>query len=56
MGKFSREYNPDWSVQKIADFMGDCKRVGHIPSDAKVSSKKKRNGMIQVTWKWKAGR
>jgi hypothetical protein len=54
MGQFSREYPDTWSIQKIADFMADCYRVGRIPKGAKVSSKKLRNGMIKVTWTWKA--
>lgn len=55
MGRFSREYPDTWSIQKIADFMADCYRVGRIPKGAKVTSKKnKRTGMIRVTWTWKA--
>jgi hypothetical protein len=54
MGQFSREYPDTWSIQKIADFMADCCRVGRIPKGAKVKSKKLRNGMIKVTWTWKA--
>ncbi len=53
MGRFSRRYPRDWSVQKIADFMADCYRVGNIPKGAKVKSKKKGE-MIEVTWTWKA--
>lgn len=54
MGRFSREYPSSWSIQKIADFMADCYRVGRIPKGAEVKSKKLRNGMIRVTWTWKA--
>lgn len=53
MPRFSRSYPDDWSIQKIADFMADCYRVGQIPKGARVKSKKKRNGMIEVTWTWK---
>jgi len=52
MGRFSRAYPQDWSIQKIADFMADCYRVGRIPKGAKSKSKK-RGDMIVVTWTWK---
>jgi len=52
--KFSRSYPDMWSVQKIADLMADCYRVGRIPKGASAKSKKnKRTGMITVTWTWK---
>jgi len=57
MGSFTRSYPDDWSIQKIADFMADCYRIGRIPKGAKSKSKRnKRTGMITVTWKWKAGK
>lgn len=54
MGKrrFTRAYPETWSIQKIADFMANCYRIGNIPKGAQVSSKK-RGDMIVVTWKWK---
>jgi hypothetical protein len=55
MGRFSRAYPDTWSVQKIADFMADCYRVGRIPKGARAKSKRnKKTGMITVTWTWKA--
>lgn len=51
--KFTRSYPDTWSVQKIADFVADCRRVGAIPKDASVKSRLRRGGMIEVTWTWK---
>jgi hypothetical protein len=52
--KFVRSYPADWSVDRISQFMDACYRIGRIPKGAKVSSKKKRGGLIQVTWTWRA--
>ena len=53
VGQFTKRYPDSWSVQKVADFMADCYRVGRIPKGAKVKSRK-RGDMIEVTWTWKA--
>lgn len=50
--KFTRAYPETWSIQKIADFMADCRRAGNIPKHATATSKK-RGDMIVVTWTWK---
>lgn len=52
--KFVRSYPDTWSIQKIADFMADCRRAGAIPKGVQPTSKKKRGGMIEVTWKWES--
>jgi hypothetical protein len=51
--RFTRSYPLSWSIQKISDFMADCYRVGRIPKGATVKSKKKRGGIVEVTWTWK---
>lgn len=52
--KFIRSYPDTWSILKIADFIGDCRRTGRIPPHVKAKSKKnKRTGMVTLTWTWK---
>lgn len=55
-----RVYPSEWSVAKISDFMGTCRRQLAIPASVKpkvISTRSdKRKGMTRVKWEWKVGR
>jgi hypothetical protein len=55
-----RLYPSDWSIAKISDFMGTCRRQLAIPANVKpkviTTRADKRKGMTRVQWKWKVGR